>query len=156
MKFYCQQAMGWKNWTNIVGLRADEPSRVAKIGQNRDVFDVAVPLARAGITRRDVADFWSRQNFDLELPNVDGNTAMGNCDLCFLKPASTIMGILRTEPWRGEWWAEQEARARASKPDGALFRKDRPSYAKMMQAVADQQDFGFGDLDERQECFCHD
>lgn len=146
--------LGWKNWTNVLGLRADEPARVARSRVNREAWDNAMPLATAGITKRDVAAFWYAQNFDLMLPNINGATPLGNCDLCFLKSAATISGIMRDMPARADWWIKAEAEARASRPLGAFFRADRPSYAAMRDAVQRQAGFDFGDRDEIIDCMC--
>lgn len=150
------QAQGWEHWTNVIGLRADEPRRVARSRDNREAWDNAMPLAAAGVTKRDVQAFWSRQNFDLYLPNINGTTPLGNCDLCFLKSAATIQGIMRDSPTLANWWIKAEAEARASKPSGARFRQDRPSYAAMLDAVQRQQVFDFGNRDELVDCFCGD
>ena len=48
-----------------------------------------------------------------------------------------------------------EALALASKPDGAVFRKDRPGYAQMAQFVAQQRDM-FDHNEEAIACFCGD
>lgn len=158
MKFFAQQVMGWETWTNVLGLRADEPSRVAKSRNNSDVWDNAMPLAAAGVTKADVARFWLAQNFDLELPNINGKTALGNCDLCFLKSAATISAIIRANPGSADWWIEVEAEALAlaSKPSGAFFRTDRPSYAALAKAVREQTTLDFGTRDELIDCFCGD
>jgi len=153
MKFYAH-SLGWEHWTNILGLRADEPSRVAKSRNNSEVWDNTMPLATAGITKRDVVEFWSKQNFDLRLPNIKGVTPYGNCDLCFLKSAATISGMMRDMPDKARWWIEAEAEALASKPSGARFRQDRPSYAEMFKAVKEQRTFDFGDRDQLIDCFC--
>jgi 3'-phosphoadenosine 5'-phosphosulfate sulfotransferase (PAPS reductase)/FAD synthetase len=150
------RSLGWESWTNVLGLRADEPSRVARSRVNREAWDNAMPLATAGITKRDVSAYWAQRNFGLRLPDIGGVTPLGNCDLCFLKSAATISGIMRDMPERAEWWieAEAEAEARASKPLGAFFRADRPSYAAMLDAVKRQQGFDFGDRDEIVDCMC--
>lgn len=133
-----------------VGIRADEPRRAAKISRDR------LPLVSAGIGKADVGEFWKNQPFDLELPNINGVTYHGNCDLCFLKGASQTMSLIAEKPERAVWWAKMEALALAlaSRPDGATFRKDRPSYASMMQFVQDQTVM-FED-DESIPCFCGD
>src|SRR5262249_10846596 len=79
------RSFGWEHWTVAVGLRADEPGRVAKIKDNRERWENVAPMALAGVTKRHVTAFWSEQPFDLRLPNVNGTTPAGNCDLCFLK-----------------------------------------------------------------------
>lgn len=157
MSFFAQ-SLGWEEWTVALGLRADEPSRVAKARarEAREKWYNGFPLASAGITKRDVTDFWAQHNFDLALPNVGGVTPLGNCDLCFLKGAAQISAIMRDHPDLARWWmqAEAEAEARASKPSGARFRQDRPSYAAMFDAVQRQEAFDFGDADEINDCFC--
>jgi len=131
-----------------VGIRADEPRRAAKIQRDR------TPLVTAGITKEMVGEFWKNQPFDLELPNINGVTYHGNCDLCFLKGSNQTMSLIQEKPERAIWWAKMEALALASKPDGARFRKDRPSYAEMMKFATDQSDFFGGD--ETIPCFCGD
>lgn len=134
-----------------VGIRADEPRRAAKIPRDR------TPLVSAGVTKEMVGEFWRNQSFDLELPNINGVTYHGNCDLCFLKGASQTMSLITEKPERAVWWAKMEALALAlaSKPDGARFRKDRPSYASMMQFTKDQTDM-FDPNEETIACFCGD
>lgn len=131
-----------------VGIRADEPRRAAKIPRDR------TPLVSAGITKEMVGEFWRGQPFDLELPNINGVTYHGNCDLCFLKGSSQTMSLITEQPARADWWASMEALALAlaSRPDGARFRKDRPSYAEMKRYALDQTDF-FG-TDESIPCYC--
>lgn len=137
---------GLEDYDVVIGLRADEPSRVARMrGTNR-----VMPLAVAGITKRDVRAFWAAQNFDLMLPSVNGATPAGNCDLCFLKGVETTQGLIRANPELADWWIEQEARI------GATFRKDRPSYAALKDAVLRQHNFDFGNRDELVDCFCGD
>jgi 3'-phosphoadenosine 5'-phosphosulfate sulfotransferase (PAPS reductase)/FAD synthetase len=131
-----------------VGIRADEPRRAAKIQRDR------TPLVAAGVTKEMVGAFWKSQPFDLELPNINGVTYHGNCDLCFLKGVSQTMSLIQEKPERAVWWAKMEALALASRPDGARFRKDRAGYAQMMEFAKDQTDF-FGS-DDSIDCFCGD
>lgn len=151
------QARGWDHWTVVIGLRADEPRRVAssrrRADSGKEPWTNIMPMADAGVTKQDVAAFWAEQLFDLRLPNVNSATPLGNCDLCFLKGAATLFGIMRDRPELADWWIEAEAEARASKPSGARFRSDRPSYADMLKLTRDQ-----GDLldDNTMPCGCHD
>jgi 3'-phosphoadenosine 5'-phosphosulfate sulfotransferase (PAPS reductase)/FAD synthetase len=109
---YCRHHIGWDDWDNMVGIRADEPRRVAKIRANPSDgmkgIHRLMPLADANVTRQDVAQFWSKQSFDLGLPNIGGVTYHGNCDLCFLKGASQILSLIAEKPERAIWWASQE------------------------------------------------
>jgi 3'-phosphoadenosine 5'-phosphosulfate sulfotransferase (PAPS reductase)/FAD synthetase len=135
---------------SMIGMRADEQRRAAKIADKS-----RIPLVKAGITKQDVGDFWRAQPFDLELPNMNGVTMHGNCDLCFLKGGAQILSLVQEKPERAVWWAKMEALALASKPSGAVFRSDRPSYAQMAEFAADQGDM-FDPSEEAIACFCGD
>lgn len=155
---YCRYCLGWDEWDNFVGIRADEPKRVAKIRDNpsggtKGIFRL-MPLVNAGVNRHDVAKFWSAQKFDLGLPNVGGVTYHGNCDLCFLKNASQILSLISEKPQRALWWIHQEnSITNARLVDGGYFRKDRPSYSAMLQFTKDQRDFFWSD-EAIEDCFC--
>jgi 3'-phosphoadenosine 5'-phosphosulfate sulfotransferase (PAPS reductase)/FAD synthetase len=152
------KSVGWTEWDSMLGIRADEQRRLAKIG-NQDYGkheEKIAPLGKVGVTKEIVGEFWRGQSFDLELPNINGVTYHGNCDLCFLKGTSQTMSLIREKPERAVWWANMEALALAlsSKPEGARFRKDRPKYTDMKKYAEEQTDF-FGD-DETIPCFCGD
>jgi 3'-phosphoadenosine 5'-phosphosulfate sulfotransferase (PAPS reductase)/FAD synthetase len=149
------KSLGWDHNENMdwVGIRADEPRRAAKMARER------TPLFTAGITAKDVGEFWKQQSFDLQLPNHNGKTIHGNCDLCFLKGFPQTLSLIQEKPSRAIWWANQEARIHSSGKftgDGARFRKDRPSYSSMLDYSEVQlnmfQDFD----DEGIACFCGD
>jgi len=151
------KSIGWTEWDSMLGIRADEPRRLAKIG-NQDYGqheEKCAPLGQLGITKEDVGAFWRNQPFDLGLPNNNGVTMHGNCDLCFLKGGSQILSLIAEKPARAVWWAKIEALALASKPSGAHFRTDRPSYAQMLIFAKSQRDI-FGPDEESISCFCGD
>lgn len=155
-------SIGWnlETTTDAVGLRADEPKRVAKLNAKRRVktnvlacgLPVA-PLAEAGISEPDVMDFWSRQPFDLQLKQHEGN-----CDLCFLKSAKKQTAILQDRPDLADWWIMHE------KTSGQTFRNDRPCMADMLAiAQKEQEEPGWlwadgnnGSCGELDECKCTD
>ena len=157
---YCRHHLGWDDWDNLVGIRSDEPRRVAKIRANPSDgmkgIHRLMPLADAGVTRQDVAKFWSKQPFDLGLPNIGGVTYHGNCDLCFLKGASQILSLIAEKPERAIWWANQEGSiTNPGITGGEYFRKDRPNYAAMLKFTQDQRDM-FDPDEESIPCFCGD
>lgn len=149
----------WTTWDSMLGIRADEQRRLAKIG-NQDYGkheEKIAPLGQAGITKEAVGTFWRAQPFDLGLPNMNGVTMHGNCDLCFLKGGAQVLSLITEKPERAVWWARMEALALAlaSKPSGAVFRSDRPSYASMLQFSQEQRDM-FDPNEEAIACFCGD
>lgn len=156
--------LGWADgdgeWDQMVGIRADEPARVARIrarpspGTVRETM--VMPLADDGVTVHHVQEFWDAQPWGLELPTYKGRTLAGNCDLCFMKPAGQIASLIAQRPERAVWWAKIEALSLSSKPSGAVFRSDRPSYAAMLKNVQEQKDmFAFED-ETGMNCFCGD
>jgi hypothetical protein len=135
-----------------VGIRADEQRRAAKIDRER------VPLVAAGIGAQDVGAFWRSQPFDLGLPNMNGKTMHGNCDLCFLKPLAQMKSLISEKPSRATWWAKMEReipKLGRAVGDGAVFRMDRPSYSMLAKSAFDQAD-AFGYEEEPIACFCGD
>jgi 3'-phosphoadenosine 5'-phosphosulfate sulfotransferase (PAPS reductase)/FAD synthetase len=141
MQAYMRDVLGYENYANIVGLRADEPKRVEKqLRRHESGKDgkrsgrPVMPLHTAGISKRDVASWWAQQPFDLRLLNVGGKTPLGNCDLCFLKGEATLRGIIRDRPDLADWWirAETLIPSRKRENDTGYFRKDRPPYAVML------------------------
>lgn len=148
------RSLGFEHDENAdwVGIRADEQRRAAKIDRSR------TPLVTAGVTKETVGDFWKSQPFDLELPNMNGVTMHGNCDLCFLKPAHQIFSLIQEKPERAIWWMKMEAHAQSSNKtygDGAKFRKDRPSYKEMYDYALKQPNL-FDTNEESIPCFCGD
>lgn len=129
----------------MVGVRWDEPHRHAKMRKR----GFLLPLIEAQTTRPHVREFWRNEKFDLALPERDGLTNLGNCDLCFLKDFNVIMSNVREKPERALWWARQEQR------QGATFHKDRPTYASQHQYALAQKDF-VGHAGDGIPCFCGD
>lgn len=149
------KSLGWEHNENMdwVGIRADEQRRAAKIDRSR------TPLVTAGVTKEIVGKFWKEHSFDLELPNNNGVTMHGNCDLCFLKPTHQIMSLIAEKPERALWWMKMEAHAQSSNKtygDGAKFRKDRPSYKEMYNFALNQTDMFVDKNEEAVACFCGD
>lgn len=158
------ERLGWDaenmEWDQMIGIRADEMRRVSKIrarGHSTETTKetMLMPLADARVTLADIDEFWKHQPFKLELPTVNGRTLAGNCDLCFLKAANQVQTLIAEKPERAVWWAKMEALALASRPDGAVFRRDRPSYAQMAAYAAAQRDM-FDPTEEAIACFCGD
>jgi 3'-phosphoadenosine 5'-phosphosulfate sulfotransferase (PAPS reductase)/FAD synthetase len=149
---FMRKNKGYKDWSNVIGLRYDEPRRVSSAMKQYNTWTNATPMYDAKHTVEDVTEFWGKQNFDLNLTNAFGKTPAGNCDLCFLKGMDTTISILKERPEMADWWIKQEQKF--GKQSGATFRKDRPSYIKLVDISKTQQSL-FND-DDQMTCFCHD
>jgi 3'-phosphoadenosine 5'-phosphosulfate sulfotransferase (PAPS reductase)/FAD synthetase len=132
----------------FVGVRADEPHRVAKqssAGRRKETpeLESVLPLAVAGIGKHEVLKFWAAQPFDLHTDN-------SNCDLCFEKPPARRRSLIAQRPGRAVWWIAKESEV------GATFTKDGHTYAGLAQSAAAQMDFIGHDNEEAIACFCGD
>lgn len=116
-------------YVSFIGLRSDEPHRIQRV-EERDESTagyegehVYMPLGDMAVTRRDVNEFWERQNWDLALPK---DTSLSNCVYCFLKGAANLdaihtrmdaeakaeapgFGSLANTPCDLQWWMRIEA-----------------------------------------------
>lgn len=166
-KMLMHKVLGYARWASVIGLRADEMRRVDRQMRtntlNKERWQTVMPLAGAGVTKQDVGAWWAAQPFDLRLPTVNGTTPLGNCDLCFLKSRSTIEGIMRDRPELAEWWVEREREAddrtvsvETRHASVRHFRKDRPGYAELLEAVQRQAIITFDPQEDSLDCACTD
>lgn len=164
MRDFCR-ALGWSRWENVIGLRHDEGHRVMKaLARNvegNERFTVAMPLAKARVTKPDVLRFWLGDNpdpVDLRHPLPQGfdlglRDYEGNCDLCFLKGRKVLQHIMFERPDLAEWWTAQERNVRSCKMSGARFVTEYP-YASLIATARSQGDL-FGSEDYDAECGLH-
>lgn len=137
-------SLGWEHWDSVLGIRADEPGRLARMrAPSKDRWERAMPLADAGVTVRDVNEWWQSQPFNLGLAK-----GHGNCDGCLLKSRATIARFCEAEPDRAEWWARME------EVRGATFRQDRPTYRQMINAGRAQVSLPLVDDEPFVDCYC--
>tara|TARA_R100000951_G_scaffold100188_1_gene90900 strand:+ start:192 stop:1073 length:882 start_codon:yes stop_codon:yes gene_type:complete len=159
IKEYLIDMLGWETpYTSLIGIRGDEVRRAVKMnGTIESGQERYLPLYLDGVSAKDVGKFWEQNDFDLGLPNNNGVTDWGNCDLCFLKGTGKKQSIIRERPDLADWWIKQEEQLSAAVGKGAFFRKDSPSY-RMMQTIALEQSTIFDEIftDESISCFCGD
>lgn len=147
------RSLGLTEWSNMIGIRADEPRRVAKMKARVVAESPLMPLAESGVNKAEVLEFWSKNDFDLKLPVINGETIGGNCDLCFLKSLPKILTLVAQKPDRAVWWAKQEEWASTQTNGGGnRFRIDRPQYADIHNFVDRQADM----FEDSIECYCGD
>lgn len=156
IKNYVTDTLGWPMpFLAYIGIRKDEERRAAKmIGTTESGQERILPLWADGITKSDIGNFWKSNSFDLELPNINGTTPLGNCDLCFLKGQAKKISIIREQPDRADWWISVEAKLSPAVGKGAFFRADQPNYKQMKIIATSQQSLDFDDNEIG--CFCGD
>lgn len=158
------RSKGHKEWFNVIGLRYDEPRRVAKQKANNDAdvnkWESLMPLHDDKVTVEQVGEFWKKSNFDLKLPNYNGKTIAGNCDLCYLKGTQTLVNIVKERPDLADWWIKQEEKiAKAKKDYGsdyvATFKSNGQSFIDIVEISESNEQLSLFDDDTR-SCFCSD
>ena len=117
-------------FVTLLGLRADEPSRVERVEmknlwaegagrrQCRDSAQppgelVYSPLVDNGISKPDIDEWWRREPFDLKIDPL-----LSNCVYCFMKGPVSISAIVAMNqvdapdlsPSGIEWWANLESK----------------------------------------------
>jgi 3'-phosphoadenosine 5'-phosphosulfate sulfotransferase (PAPS reductase)/FAD synthetase len=140
----------YRHWWMVVGLRADEPRRVARMEglneQAKERWTTVMPLSKAGVVEEDVLAFWKEQPFDLKL-----RTWEGNCDLCFLKSHAKKVRIVQDNPQVADWWLEKEAShepfRRHAKPYAAIVAEARRLPLMHIEGAPD---------DDLGDCLCTD
>lgn len=135
----------------LIGLRYDEPRRVANIRKNRRRNPAVTPMNDAKHTLQDVTNFWAKQPFTLEIP-----MHQGNCQGCFLKSRYRIDLVAKETPEALEWWADQENKMiGVATARNHTFRKDRPSYDAILKQSKMQLPM-FPNFDDTVACHCTD
>lgn len=130
--------LGYEHWTNVVGIRFDEPRRWRKINrQPPERWEVDLPLVDEGVTVDHVRAFWREQPFDL---GIRGDWE-GNCDACHLKMPWKVAQVFQDHPHRAARWLERERRA------GKTFRPRGPSIEQLVQLSKRQIVRGDDDLE---------
>jgi hypothetical protein len=125
---YCNRAFGRGKYATWLGIRADEPRRLRRVG--------ASPLLRfmaeiSPADKEDVVDFWKAAPFDLGIPEW-----LGNCVFCFKKSELKLAAAARDEPeMLREWLGMLEAaRARGHGVEGRQMYRGRRTLLQVVGA----------------------
>ena len=140
-------AMGYKAWDMVMGIRADEPRRVAKLRHSPpERWEHVMPLADAGVTEADVLDFWKAQPFDLGLavdPESWGRTVATAMAASSSRPTSLFGSSARSPDASRGGRTSSATRGPSSGATGPTT-----EHLRMLAT-------GLGDADLG-DCFCHD
>ncbi len=108
-------------FVSLVGLRADEPVRVARVlarnsipASNDKIADgeiVYAPLFDSAICATEVFEYWRKQPFGLKIPD---EVNLSNCVFCFMKGTKALRDLAQNHsvgdgPGNIRWWADFEA-----------------------------------------------
>lgn len=86
-KKYADARFGRNNYHTILGIRIDEPARLAQ----RKNFSYLADIS--DFEKQDILDWWAKMPFDLKIPEH-----LGNCVFCIKKGINKIALAARDEP----------------------------------------------------------
>lgn len=136
---------------NAIGFRADEPDRGYDLLHSSDrdkQVSLEFPLMKLGVTVDDVMNFWSQQEFDLQLQSHEGN-----CHLCFLKKRRSLLALLHSRPDLAEWWQSvEEEKSQHCHGLGGQFNRNFTIAQLVEQAKT--YEFDQDDTQNAMQCAC--
>lgn len=99
---YVRSALGWERGTyeTAIGIRADEADRINSKAQEEGLI---YPLVKHGVRKPDVIAWWTRQPFDLDLPEH-----RGNCVECWKKSPRKLLTLWREDPSQFDFFGRME------------------------------------------------
>ena len=129
-------------YENLVGFRYDEPLRVKRRKQMwKNVKDI-FPLYDNKIDKATINDYWSKKEYNLEIPSI-----LGNCTLCFMKGQNAIISILSSYPELADEWIKDEEQNKS----GYTYFKD--VTIRRLRDIAQNNLFKNYDLNEIKPAF---
>lgn len=137
-----------------IGIRADERARMQ--AHPNKVYPL---IAWWPTNNRMVREFWANQPFDLRLKDYQGN-----CDLCWKKSVRKLLTIIAENPWRADWWMQQEIQdgeyvfGRNNIPMHELIEASKMPFRKAIDRYETAQQqlelFCEIDMDAESKCTC--
>jgi len=92
MRSYVREVLGHKryDYNQCVGIRLDEIDRMNAAAMK---IGVIYPLVKWGVRKENILQWWSKQDFDLDLPEH-----LGNCVTCYKKSDRKLFTIAKHNP----------------------------------------------------------
>jgi hypothetical protein len=139
---------GWprRSYSSAIGIRADEMDRIRWDAMATD--GIFYPCLDAGISKRDVAAYWSTMPFNLNIPEH-----YGNCVTCWKKSDRKLLTIAKEKPEAFDFMDRMECLygfAGGARKDGkekermVFFRKKRTAQDILALSRGDFEPFQDG------------
>ena len=142
-------------YNSVLGYRCDEPNRNLTKA-TKDLTAIAPMRDDPTATRERINEFWSNHSFTLNLPEFNGRTLGGNCDMCFLKGQENLMETMRGLEKAGlkdriYWWIKLEGKTTNFLVNGTTYKLlyKRSKYNPLSLGLIPRED-------AEDSCFCTD
>ncbi len=120
------RSIGIKDYTQCIGFRAEENSRIKDYKEYWKTVNTKFPLADNNTKGKEIGEYWNKTPWGLHAPAIDSN-----CDGCFLKGVDNLIKCFSARPWTAEKWIKDEI----IRGKGSTFIKGI-SYYKIFEASA--------------------
>lgn len=110
------ESLGFDNYEIALGIRIDEPKRLKP--KDNIIYPFASEFKN---TKLMVNQWWSKQAFDLQLKEYEGN-----CDMCWKKSKRKLLTIILEHPELLTWWNEMEIKYGSFVPETQKSRRSLP------------------------------
>ena len=153
MKLYMKNEVN-QHYNSVLGYRYDEPHR--KLTKTEKELSAIAPMHEDSYaTRENIDKWWKAQPFHLHLPQYQGRTLCGNCDLCFLKGKRNLIYAMRLLKELGlehriDWWIEMEGETTDFLVEGVTYKSLKEMA--LSSAQIEMFDDGMAEL----ACHCTD
>lgn len=151
---YCNDKYGRRNYTKWLGMRIDEPKRIAEVNTQIDMFMEKEKTKKPPVIieylahisdfeKQDILDFWETMPFNLELEEH-----LGNCVFCIKKGANKVALAERDEPEMAKefvkmiWSAECIESQSRELPRDIMYR----DYHSLESIIATYSDYSREDI----------
>lgn len=142
------RSIGWFRYTQFVGFRYDEPTRVSEYKNHWQAVTTIFPLHRDRITGQEVVGFWLGIPYCLKIPKI-----LSNCDLCFLKGEAAIIAIIQNDPSKADKWIEDEENEELN-PNGYTYHKGKTMRQLRDIALSTKKRYVLDDFNPKFNCAC--
>lgn len=140
------------DYETAIGIRADEKHRISELADSNHIIYPLIDIFP--VNKKWILNWWSKQPFDLDLPE-----RWGNCDFCFKKSVNKLVELTRESPEKLNWWEEMGRKyattgANANIEPRQIFRGYRT--AKDLRVLAAETDLlnNNPEFEEEYDCFC--
>ena len=129
------RSLGIKKFVKVLGIRRDEWK--SRVSPDLDPKIVRwYPMVDYDITKIQVAAFWKRHHFDLELPTLNGKTMFGNCTFCFHKSEAELDFLRQERPQDFAWAVAMEKKYKGTFKKGTTYEGLKEYSEDMLKKIS--------------------
>lgn len=140
---------GLFSYTQFIGFRYDESSRVKDYKHHWKQVKTEFPLYDDGIGNPEIHLYWNSKDYRLRIPSI-----LKNCDLCFLKGEAAVMAIIQNAPWKADKWIEDEENKELN-PKGYTYFKGVTIRQLKERALSLSKVYNLEEMTPKFSCTCN-